>query len=212
MPDTQASDSLPSFDHTFSKPTTTTKSTTPSIKRECHEVPNCLNGRLSPEDILNMDIIFDNSIPTMEPSLLGNQTNDGSEISKLNASKSIESPTNMPRDEDETMVDDDGQMLDADSHIENVEEPTIKVEMDVDENESVDETGEEDEKEESGDTNDESRDSTRELVVVASHCVDDPNNVIYEVYAVSPITGELSDKPLDLPADVVEQIRKSMDV
>lgn len=48
------------------------------------------------------------------------------------------------------------------------------------------------------------------LVVVESQDPNDPNRTIHEVYVVDPDTNEMSDKPLDLPDDVIQRIRLSM--
>lgn len=48
------------------------------------------------------------------------------------------------------------------------------------------------------------------LVVVESEDPKDPSKTIYEVYIIDPETKEMSDKPLDLPDDVIQKIRMSM--
>lgn len=48
------------------------------------------------------------------------------------------------------------------------------------------------------------------LVVVESEDPKDPTKTIHEVYIVDPDTNEMSDKPLDLPDDVIQKIRMSM--
>lgn len=46
------------------------------------------------------------------------------------------------------------------------------------------------------------------LVVVARQ--DASGNVVHEVFLMSPTTGQLSEEPLDLPADVIERIKASL--
>lgn len=154
-------------------------------------------GPLSQQDILNMDIVFagtDNSDSCVE------QSPDAT-------------PTEITTPSDETVVGSDNSFIFIDCQSEPTEKTRVKVEdvdKDVDDDADVAEHADQDD----CDSNNESIDSLsmKELAVVASHSVDDPNNVIYEVYAVSATTGELSDKPLDLPPDVVEQIRISIGV
>ncbi|XP_053672265.1 uncharacterized protein LOC128722616 [Anopheles nili] len=45
------------------------------------------------------------------------------------------------------------------------------------------------------------------LVLVESQDTVDPNKTFYEIYVSHPETGQLSEKPLNVPADVIENIR-----
>ncbi|XP_058058109.1 uncharacterized protein LOC131209132 [Anopheles bellator] len=45
------------------------------------------------------------------------------------------------------------------------------------------------------------------LVLVESQDANEPNKTIYEIYVSAPETGQLSEKPLDVPPDVIENIR-----
>ncbi|KFB38022.1 hypothetical protein ZHAS_00005289 [Anopheles sinensis] len=45
------------------------------------------------------------------------------------------------------------------------------------------------------------------LVLVESQDASEPNKTIYEIYVVNPETGQLSEKPLDVPPDVIGNIR-----
>lgn len=153
-------------------------------------------GPLSQQDILNMDIVF-----------AGTDNSDSCVEQSPDATPTEITPS------DETVVGSDSSFIFIDCQSEPSEKTRVKVEdvdKDVDNESDLADHAEQDDY----DSNNESIDSLsmKELAVVASHSVDDPNNVIYEVYAVSATTGELSDKPLDLPPDVVEQIRKSMGV
>uniref|UniRef100_A0A182QIR6 Uncharacterized protein n=1 Tax=Anopheles farauti TaxID=69004 RepID=A0A182QIR6_9DIPT len=49
------------------------------------------------------------------------------------------------------------------------------------------------------------------LVLVESQDAVDPNRTFYEIYISNPDTGQLSDKPLDVPADVIENIRQILE-
>lgn len=154
-------------------------------------------GPLSPQDILNMDIVFDDA---------------------ENADTSVEQPqdatvptSTVPADD--SVISSDSNFIFIDCQNEPIGKAKVKLENDNEEvadNEDDPVEAEQDDY----DSNNESIDSLsmKELAVVESHSVDDPNNIIYEVYAVSATTGELSDKPLDLPPDVVEQIRISIGV
>lgn len=48
------------------------------------------------------------------------------------------------------------------------------------------------------------------LVVVESQDPNDLSKTLYEVFVVDPVTKEMSEKPLDLPDDVIQRIRLSM--
>lgn len=48
------------------------------------------------------------------------------------------------------------------------------------------------------------------LVVVESQDPNDLSKTLYEVFVVDPVTKEMSEKPLDLPDDVIQRIRMSM--
>lgn len=48
------------------------------------------------------------------------------------------------------------------------------------------------------------------LVVVAREDPLDANNVIHEVFLMSQDTGIMSDEPLDLPSDIIERIKASL--
>lgn len=48
------------------------------------------------------------------------------------------------------------------------------------------------------------------LVVVESQDPNDPSRTIHEVYVVCPRTKQLSEQPLDLPDDVIQKIRMSL--
>lgn len=64
-----------------------------------------------------------------------------------------------------------------------------------------------------GSENDESSQKTNfmdSLVVVESQDPNDSNKTIHEVYVMCPETRKMSDKPLDLPDDVIQQIRMSL--
>ncbi|XP_058126116.1 transcription factor TFIIIB component B'' homolog [Anopheles ziemanni] len=45
------------------------------------------------------------------------------------------------------------------------------------------------------------------LVLVESQDASEPNKTIYEIYVINPETGQLSEKPLDVPPDVIGNIR-----
>uniref|UniRef100_A0A182NGT2 Transcription factor TFIIIB component B'' Myb domain-containing protein n=1 Tax=Anopheles dirus TaxID=7168 RepID=A0A182NGT2_9DIPT len=49
------------------------------------------------------------------------------------------------------------------------------------------------------------------LVLVESQDTGDPNRTFYEIYISNPDTGQLSEKPLDVPADVIENIRQILE-
>ncbi|XP_049280151.1 transcription factor TFIIIB component B'' homolog [Anopheles funestus] len=49
------------------------------------------------------------------------------------------------------------------------------------------------------------------LVLVESQDSVDPNRTFYEIYVSNPDTGQLSEKPLDVPADVIENIRQILE-
>ncbi|XP_053664768.1 transcription factor TFIIIB component B'' homolog [Anopheles marshallii] len=49
------------------------------------------------------------------------------------------------------------------------------------------------------------------LVLVESHDSVDPSKTFYEIYVSHPDTGQLSEKPLDVPADVIENIRQILE-
>ncbi|EAU76706.2 AGAP008674-PA, partial [Anopheles gambiae str. PEST] len=49
------------------------------------------------------------------------------------------------------------------------------------------------------------------LVLVESQDSGDPNKTFYEIYVSNPDTGQLSEKPLDVPADVIESIRQILE-
>ncbi|KAG4067568.1 hypothetical protein HA402_005340 [Bradysia odoriphaga] len=192
-------DSSSAFTNAHPKPTVEEKPTITVIKNE-YLMPNAEKkripiGPLSPQDILNMDIVF-------------------ADTENADAQQSqVTSPTNTVPATDGAVTSSDNSFVFVDCQSAPIERTKVKVENDdrnVDNEESLTEMEQDDE----CDSNNESIDSLsmKELAVVASHSVDDPNNVIYEVYAVSATTGELSDKPLDLPPDVVEQIRLSIGV
>ncbi|XP_055644752.1 transcription factor TFIIIB component B'' homolog [Toxorhynchites rutilus septentrionalis] len=50
------------------------------------------------------------------------------------------------------------------------------------------------------------------LVLVESQDTTDPEKTIYEIYVINPKTGKLSEKPLDVPEDVIENIRSILEV
>lgn len=50
------------------------------------------------------------------------------------------------------------------------------------------------------------------LVLVESQDTTDPAKTIYEIYVIDPETGKLSEKPLDVPEDVIENIRSILEV
>lgn len=50
------------------------------------------------------------------------------------------------------------------------------------------------------------------LVLVESQDTQNPGRTIYEIYVSDPETGKLSDKPLDVPEDVIENIRSILEV
>lgn len=151
-------------------------------------------GPLSPQDILNMDIVFD-----------GAENTDSCAEQSQAATPTGTVPT------DDSIISSDSNFIFIDCQTEPIGKTKVKVEAD---NEVDNEDGHVEAEQEDYDSNNESIDSLsmKELAVVESHSVDDPSNIIYEVYAVSATTGELSDKPLDLPPDVVEQIRISIGV
>lgn len=197
-PDTSNTDSLPTFDDTFSKPTLEEKPTISVIKNEylmpSVEKDKLPMGPLSPQDILSMDIVFagaENVDSGVEPSQAA-------------------TPTGTVPITDESVISSDSNFIFIDCQSESIGKAKVKVEDDDEEDNEEDHVEAE---QEDYDSNNESIDSLsmKELAVVESHSVDDPNNIIYEVYAVST-TGELSDKPLDLPPEVVEQIRISIGV
>uniref|UniRef100_A0A182YM90 Transcription factor TFIIIB component B'' Myb domain-containing protein n=1 Tax=Anopheles stephensi TaxID=30069 RepID=A0A182YM90_ANOST len=49
------------------------------------------------------------------------------------------------------------------------------------------------------------------LVLVESQDSVNPNRTFYEIYVSDPDTGQLSEKPLDVPADVIESIRSILE-
>ncbi|XP_062545359.1 transcription factor TFIIIB component B'' homolog [Armigeres subalbatus] len=49
------------------------------------------------------------------------------------------------------------------------------------------------------------------LVLVESQDTNDPTRTIYEIYVTNPETGKLSEKPLDVPEDVIENIRSILE-
>ncbi|XP_052895127.1 transcription factor TFIIIB component B'' homolog [Anopheles moucheti] len=49
------------------------------------------------------------------------------------------------------------------------------------------------------------------LVLVESQDNVDPTKTFYEIYVSNPDTGQLSEKPLDVPADVIENIRQILE-
>lgn len=49
------------------------------------------------------------------------------------------------------------------------------------------------------------------LVLVESQDTNDPTKTIYEIYVTDPETGKLSEKPLDVPGDVIENIRSILE-
>lgn len=159
-------------------------------------------GPLSPQDILNMDIVFADT--------------ENTENSCAEQPEEITPTGTVTVSPDDTIISSDNNFIFIDCQTEPIEKTRVKVENDdKDAHDALDEDDDHaEEEQEDYDSNNESIDSLsmKELAVVASHSVDDPNNVIYEVYAVSATTGELSDKPLDLPPDVVEQIRISIGV
>lgn len=191
-----SNDNSPTFDNSISKPALEERAPMAVIKKEYVGSNKIPVGPLSPQDILNMDIVFDgseNADSCVEPSQDANQTVPCSE----------------------TIVHSDSHFIIIDCPAEPIGRAKVKVEYDDKSYTDVDNDEDHDEVEhEDYDSNNETFDSLsmKELAIVESHSVDDPNNIIYEVYAVSPITGELSDKPLDLPPDVVEQIRISIGV
>lgn len=163
------------------------------------EKPKVSTVPISSQDILNMDIVFADGLPT-------ENTDSCIEQSQ------VAIPTS---NEDDTVMSSDSSFIFLDCQPPPIGNTKVKLEVTDDDKDYADLDNEESNVEgdqEGYDSNNESVDSLsmKELAVVASHSVDDPNNVIYEVYAVSAITGELSDKPLDLPPDVVEQIRISI--
>lgn len=172
--------------------------------------PTSSTDRITSQDILNMDIVFADSMPTENTDTFIEQSQMVIPTSNSSSDKLL--------NEDDTVISSDSTFIFVDCNKETSTEKTkVKVEAADDEQDFADVDNEEDQVEgepEEYDSNNESIDSLsmKELAVVASHSVDDPNNIIYEVYAVSAITGELSDKPLDLPPDVVEQIRISIGV
>lgn len=52
--------------------------------------------------------------------------------------------------------------------------------------------------------------SMNSLVVVESQDPNDLSKTLYEVFVVDPVTKQMSEKPLDLPDDVIQRIRMSM--
>uniref|UniRef100_A0A8D8P4G9 Transcription factor TFIIIB component B'' homolog n=1 Tax=Culex pipiens TaxID=7175 RepID=A0A8D8P4G9_CULPI len=50
------------------------------------------------------------------------------------------------------------------------------------------------------------------LVLVESQDTQNPGRTIYEIYVADPDTGKLSEKPLDVPDDVIENIRSILEV
>ncbi|XP_055595438.1 transcription factor TFIIIB component B'' homolog [Uranotaenia lowii] len=49
------------------------------------------------------------------------------------------------------------------------------------------------------------------LVLVESQDTNDPSRTIYEIYVTDPETGKLSEKPLDVPEDVIDNIRSILE-
>ncbi|XP_065078661.1 uncharacterized protein Bdp1 [Ochlerotatus camptorhynchus] len=49
------------------------------------------------------------------------------------------------------------------------------------------------------------------LVLVESQDTTNPGKTIYEIYVIDPETGKLSEKPLDVPEDVIENIRSILE-
>lgn len=154
-------------------------------------------GPLSPQDILNMDIVF---ADTENADTCTDQLQNATPANTVPVTDSAE------------IITPDNNFIFVDCQSGPIDRTKVKVENDDDRNVYEDESQTEMEQDDEYDSNNESMDSLsmKQLVVVASHSVDDPNNVVYEVYAVSATTGELSDKPLDLPPDVVERMRMSM--
>lgn len=194
--------SLPAFNNTFAKPQTEEKPTITVIKNE-YLMPTSANnaaknkvpmGPLSPQDILNMDIVF-----------AGTENTDACTDQTENVT--------LPSNDEIIIPDSDTSFVFMDGRNElPMGKAVVKVESDEKNDDDEDEDDQADVEPDDGDSKSMDSLSMKELAVVASHSVDDPNNVIYEVYAVSAATGELSEKPLDLPPDVVEQIRMSIGV
>lgn len=162
--------------------------------------------RITSQDILNMDIVFDDSMPTENTDAFIEQSQVAIPTSSSSSNKLL--------NEDDTVISSDSAFIFVDYQEAPTEKTKVKVEVGDDDEDVDNEEDQVEGEQEDYDSNNDTIDplSMKELAVVASHSVDDPNNVIYEVYAVSAITGELSDKPLDLPPDVVEQIRISIGV
>lgn len=96
--------------------------------------------------------------------------------------------------------------------IENQQQPSVaNVVQTRDESNRASQVAEEEEDDEDSDDDDEALARlANSLVVVARR--DEYDNIVHEVFLMSPTTGCLSDEPLDLPVEVIERIKSSLTV
>lgn len=151
------------------------------------------SGLLGRDDILNMEIVFDN-ISKNQMQLIEHETSN----------VKIESPNdlnNVPKTEEE--IGD--------------EEEEEEVETIVPEQQSVDEEMEDDGDDDDDDSLKEEALNPLEgvdfssLVVLKTNDSKNPKDCNYKIYSLNPETGLIDeDKPLDLPEDVIQLIVESM--
>lgn len=147
------------------------------------------SGLLRRDDILNMEIIFDN-ISKNQLQLIDHESSD----------VKIESPSEL------------NNVSQTKEEIDEEEERTI-----VPEQQSVDEEMEDEEndddslKEEDEACNPLEGVDISSLVVLKTNDSKNPKDCVYKIYSLNPETGLIDeDKPLDLPEDVIQLIVESM--
>lgn len=153
--------------------------------------------KVNSNDILNMEIIFDNvgydagpneADPINDAGLKEEHMDDSSQLLvPMPENTAFNSSYCDTGDTNEDVNDDD------------------------EENESDDEESDGDDDDTDSDNDmDKLNDLQGSLVVVASQDSKDPTKIVHEVFVMSPTTGQLSEEPLDLPADVIQQIMLTM--
>lgn len=162
------------------------------------EHPNDASLKANSNDILNMEIIFDHD--GYDTAQIQAAPMDGSRLKEEHMDDSLQLLVPMPEN-----TAFNSSYCDVGDTNQDVEED------DDDDKEDADADAESDDDEDDDSDNDmEQVNNQGSLVVVASQDSKDPTKIVHEIFVMSPTTGQLSEEPLDLPPDVIQQIMLTM--
>lgn len=168
----------------------------PTVKEFIEKQDSGSPLKMNTNDILNMDIIF--------------EQND-----ELDAQ--YESSTMKTECQDVQLLEPmpDNSLTFNSNYEHKNENDNCDVNNDSDNNSKSDDSNNDDESDDDDDDSDSDdidklKDLQGSLVVVASTDQNDPTKIVHEVFVMSSVTGQLSEEPLDLPQDVIEQIMLTM--